>query len=93
VAVAGTNQLRAVERWFDRGLYIGVDGSYSDDVQAHVRPVTVKEVEEHKGKLEEVRAQEMEGFQEERRERRSQVMLLRKPTPVIAAFLRCTSKE
>jgi len=88
MAVAGTNQLRVVERWF----YRGVDGSYSD-VQAHVRPVTVKKVEEHKGKLEEVPAQEMEGFQEERRERRSQVMHLRKPTPAITAFLHCTSKE
>ena len=49
-----------------RGLYMGVDGSRSD-VQAHVRHVTVK-VEEHKGKLEEAQAQEMEIFQEERRE-------------------------
>ena len=61
------------------------------DVQAHVRHVTVKEVEEHKEKLEEAQAREMEKLQEERRER--QVTLLRKPSPVTAAFFSCIGKE
>lgn len=68
----------------------GVDGSHSS-VQAHVRHVTVKDVELHKGKQEEVQAQEMEKAEIQHRER--QVTLLRKPGPASAAFFQRIGQE
>ena len=65
MVITGMNWLRVVERWFNGSSHIGTDGSHSA-VNALIRHVTVKEVETHKGKLEEVQAQEMERFQEER---------------------------
>jgi len=90
MVVISTNQLRVVERRFNGNFYIGVDKSHPD-VQAHVHHVTIKDVEEHKGKQGEAQAQEMENFQEERREQ--QVTLLRKHSPVTAAFFRSIGEE
>ena len=90
MVVTGTNQLRAAERRFNGDFYTGVDRSHSD-VQAHVHHVTIKDVEGHKGKQGEAQAQEMERFQEERHEQ--QVMLLRKHSPVTAAFFRSIGEE
>lgn len=70
------------EWWFNEGSYIGVDGTHPV-VRAHAHHITVKEVEAHNGKRE-TQTQELEKFQEERREQ--QVTLLRKPSPVTAPF-------
>ena len=67
-----------------------MDGS-RPSVRAHVRHVTVKDVEAHKEKQEEVQAQEMGKAEEQRRER--QVTLLRKLSPVSAAFFQHIGKE
>ncbi|KAF9649472.1 hypothetical protein BDM02DRAFT_3230271 [Thelephora ganbajun] len=68
----------------------GVDGSHAG-VRAHVRHVTVKDVEAHKENQEEVQAQEIEKVEVQHRER--QVTLLRKPGPVSAAFFQNTGKD
>ena len=90
VVVTGTNKLHVIKGWFNGVVIIGVDGSHPA-VQAHVRHVTVKDVEAHKEKQVQVQAQEVDKTGEQRRER--QVTLLRKPGPVSAAFLRRIGKE
>jgi len=74
----------------NEGFGLGVDGSHPS-VQAHVRHVTIKDIEAHKEKEEEVQTQEMEKAREKHRER--QVTLLRKPGPVSATFFRRIGKE
>ena len=69
---------------------IGVNGSHPS-VQAHVHHVTVKDVEAHKAKQEEVQTMEMEKAKEQHRER--QVTLVRKPGPASATFFRRVGKE
>ena len=90
MVVTGTNRLRAVEGYFNESFVIGVDESHSG-VRAHVRHVTVQDVEAHKGKQEEVQTQEEERFQEKCREQ--QVTLLRKPSSVSAPFFQRAGKE
>ena len=65
-----------------------MDGS-RPSVRAHVRHVTVKDVEARK-KNEEVQAQEMAKVEQQSRER--QVTLLRKAGPVSAPFFQCIGK-
>lgn len=89
VVITGTNQLCAAERTLDEPN-TGVDGSHPS-VQAHVRHVTVKEAVGYNENPKEVQDQGMEKFQEKRHEQ--QVTLLRKPSPVSAAFFQCIGKE
>lgn len=68
----------------------GVDGSHLK-VRAHIRHATVKDIEVHNGKQEEVQVQEIEKAEMQHRER--QVIPLRKPGPVSAAFFQHIGKE
>ena len=67
-----------------------MDGSHYS-VRTHVHHVTMKDVEAHKEKQEEMQAQEREKAKEQRRER--QVTFLRKPGPGSATFFRRIGKE
>ena len=71
-------------------FYIGVDGSHPS-VQAHVRHVTIRDVEAYKEKQEEAQAQETEKAKMQRRV--LQVTRLRKPGPVSAPFFQRVGKE
>ena len=82
----------ASSKWelINEGFGIGVNET-NPSVQAHVHHVTVKDIEAHKAKQEEVQVTEMEKTKEQHRER--QVTLVRKPGPVGATFFRHIGKE
>jgi len=90
VVITGMSQLCFVKGWLNEDPNTGVDGSHPS-IQAHVRHVTVKEAEEYNEKQKETQDQGMGKFQENRHEQ--QVTLLRKPSPVSAAFFQCIGKE
>jgi translation initiation factor 2D len=88
--VTGMHYRHVTEGWINEGSNVGVDGSHSS-VRAHISHVTVKDVEVHEEKQEEVQTRET-GMAAEAHHWR-QVTLLRKPGPFSAPFFRRIGKE